>query len=50
MKTSVFGLSLLMGVASANILFTWVEPKCNHTDPITSQHCLTGQHCSQNNM
>jgi hypothetical protein len=48
MRPSVYGLGLLVGVASANINFNWVNPTCTYNDP-NDQRCLTGQHCSQAN-
>lgn len=48
MRPSVYGLGLLVGVASANINFNWVNPTCDFKDP-NNQRCLTGQHCSEVN-
>lgn len=49
MRSSVYGLGLLVGAASANINFFWVNPTCNYTDPSVHTPCLTGQHCIENN-
>lgn len=48
MKASLFGLGALAAMASANVEFHWVQPKCNHTLDNPYQ-CLTGQHCTEDN-
>src|SRR5690242_11599521 len=42
MRTSIFALGALAGIASANITFRWVNLTCEANKP---SRCLTGQHC-----
>ena len=42
MRTSIFALGALAGLASANINFSWVNPTCDVAQP---NRCLSGQHC-----
>ncbi|KAF1838726.1 DUF1929-domain-containing protein [Decorospora gaudefroyi] len=48
MRATLFGLGALAGLASANINFTWVNPKCEF-NAVNGQRCLTGQHCTEQN-
>jgi hypothetical protein len=48
MKTAIFGLGALAGLAAANINFEWVQPTCEFNSFEVAQ-CLTGQHCTERN-
>lgn len=45
---TVLGISALAGLASANIVFNWVQPTCDFQVAGITQ-CLTGQHCTEQN-
>lgn len=49
MRTTLLALGALAGLASANINFEWVNPTCDFAS-VNGNRCLTGQHCTAENM
>ncbi|KAF2034342.1 DUF1929-domain-containing protein [Setomelanomma holmii] len=47
MRTTLFSIGTFAGLAAANISFTWVNPTCDFSSPVSK--CLTGQHCTESN-